>query len=203
MTAPAPSPMAALVSRLTNPQDRETYAALLSYFDSLPPDDEMFRLARLLGLLALLAERIPEAAADVLQDLRALSEVANTHHVVLNERLAGLTSEIADGIDIEAIARAMAESVRQAAGQELQDVKALATETVSELRLLNRTAHGVGAKLADERGRLVQATLGIVDAAAKLEGIAKRQSTWLYGICVGVGFLAGVVAVLAVLAWRG
>lgn len=57
------SPLGGLLARLTDPLDRETYADLVSYFDSLPPDDEMFRFARLLGLLTLIGQRIPEAAA--------------------------------------------------------------------------------------------------------------------------------------------
>ena len=50
MTA-TPDALASLAGRLTEPQDRETYAALVSYFDSL------FRLVQLLGLLSLLGQR--------------------------------------------------------------------------------------------------------------------------------------------------
>ena len=50
---------------------------LVSYFDSLPPDDEMFRLARLLGLLTLVGQRIPEAAATLTSELQAQAQAAS------------------------------------------------------------------------------------------------------------------------------
>ena len=37
--------------RLTDSADRETYAALISYLDSLPPSDELFASWSCLGLL--------------------------------------------------------------------------------------------------------------------------------------------------------
>ena len=35
-----PNPLASLAGRLTDPQDRETYAELISYVGALPPSDE-------------------------------------------------------------------------------------------------------------------------------------------------------------------
>ncbi|HWF48101.1 MAG TPA: hypothetical protein VG168_13920, partial [Bryobacteraceae bacterium] len=68
--AATPGALADLAARLTNPEDRETYAALVSYFDSLPPGDELFRLAQLLGLLSLLGQRVPDAINEFLTELR-------------------------------------------------------------------------------------------------------------------------------------
>jgi hypothetical protein len=56
-----PSALSSLAARLTEPEDRETYAALMSYFNSLPEHDEMFRLVELLGLLTLAGQHIPDA----------------------------------------------------------------------------------------------------------------------------------------------
>jgi hypothetical protein len=52
-----PNGLAALFGRLTDPTDRETYASLISFVDSLPPGDELSRLVELLGLLSLLGQR--------------------------------------------------------------------------------------------------------------------------------------------------
>jgi hypothetical protein len=86
-------PLVSLVSRLTDPQDRETYAALISYFDSLPPGDELFRLVQLLGLLSLLGQRVPEALADFLAELRAQTKVSAEYHAQVDGRLARLPQE--------------------------------------------------------------------------------------------------------------
>jgi hypothetical protein len=51
-----PNGLAALFGRLTDPTDRETYASLISFVDSLPPGDELSRLVELLGLLSLLGQ---------------------------------------------------------------------------------------------------------------------------------------------------
>jgi hypothetical protein len=59
-----------LAAKLTDPQDRETYAALISYFRSLPAHDELFHLAQLLGFLSLLGQRLPEALSEVLTEFR-------------------------------------------------------------------------------------------------------------------------------------
>ena len=66
-----PSALSSFAARLTEPEDRETYAALISYFNSLPEHDEMFRLVELLGLLALVGQHIPDALAEMLVELRA------------------------------------------------------------------------------------------------------------------------------------
>jgi hypothetical protein len=102
-----------LVARLTEPKDRETYAALISYFDSLPAGDELFQLARLLGLLSLLGQRVPDAVAELLIEMRDQTAVAAEYHTHVDARLASLPQEIAEGVDASAIANTMAEAFRQ------------------------------------------------------------------------------------------
>ena len=98
-----------LASRLTDPIDRETYAALMSYLNSLPPGDELVRMAELFGLLSLLAQRVPDALADAMTELRELTDAARDYHAKIDERLANLPKEIAEGVDLAAIG----ESFRQ------------------------------------------------------------------------------------------
>ena len=66
VSTPAES-IASLGSRLTDAADRETYAALISYADSLPPNDEFQKLVQLLGLHTLLTQRIPDAVRELIE----------------------------------------------------------------------------------------------------------------------------------------
>jgi len=76
----ATSDIAGRAGRLTETQDHERYAALISYLNSLPPGDEFRRLAELLGLLSLLGQRIPDALAELLNELRAQATIASKYH---------------------------------------------------------------------------------------------------------------------------
>jgi hypothetical protein len=85
----------------------------MSYFNSLPEHDEMFRLVELLGLLALVGQHIPDAPADMLVELRAQSTAASEYRAKVDGRLASLPDEIAAGVDVEAMTKSMAEGFRQ------------------------------------------------------------------------------------------
>jgi len=132
--------LAGLSAHLTDPGDRETYAALISYFHSLPPRDELFRLAELLGFLSLLGQRLPNALTEFLQALREETRAAEKYHAKLDERLAQLPREISAGVDAGAIAKAMSESFRQ-------QIAAVGIE--ESARTLGTSAAGLK-KLADE-----------------------------------------------------
>jgi hypothetical protein len=86
--------------------------------------------------------RIPEAAATLTSELRAQAKAASAYYELFNDRLSRLAPEIAEGIDASAIARTMAESVRQAAEKELTDVRKLAVEVAGNLH--PAVAHGAG-----------------------------------------------------------
>jgi hypothetical protein len=170
----------------------------VSYFDSLPPDDEMFRLARLLGLLTLVGQRIPEAAATLTSELQAQAQAASACCNIFNGRLDRLAAEITEGVDTSAIARAMAESVRQAAGKELADVRKLAAEVAEDLRLLSRTARAATGETAAERAKLTQLTLELNSAVAAIEKRDRRQEPIIRLLLVLSGFVSGIILVLTV-----
>jgi NTP pyrophosphatase (non-canonical NTP hydrolase) len=196
MTSPVSSHLAGLAGRLTDPQDREAYARLLSYFDSLPPDDEMFRLARLLGLLTLLGQRIPEAAASLTAEMRTQADAASACYKLLDERLDRLVGEITEVIDASTIARAMTESVRQAAGKELLDVGNLAGQVAQDLRLLSRAARVATMETSAECAKLTQLMLDLMvttEATAKRNRQQKNTAHWLVFLS---GFLFGVLALI-------
>jgi hypothetical protein len=70
--------LAGLSAHLTDPGDRETYAALILYFHSLPPGDELLRLAELFGFLSLLGQRLPDALSGLLEALREQTKAAES-----------------------------------------------------------------------------------------------------------------------------
>ena len=192
------SPLGDLVARLTDPHDRETYADLVSYFDSLPPEDEMFRLARLLGLLTLVGQRIPEAAATLISELQAQTQAASAYCNVFNNRLDRLAGEITEGVDVSAIARAMAESVRQAAGKELGDVRKLAGDVTEDLRLLSHTVRAATGETVAERAKLTQVMLELRSAAATIKKRDNRQELIIRLLFALSGFVSGIILVLIV-----
>ena len=89
-SALAEDPLASMAGRLTDLRDREKYAALISYVHALPPSDEFRQLVDMLGLLSLLAQRVPDALAEFLAELRAQTTAAGEYHSKLDERLARL-----------------------------------------------------------------------------------------------------------------
>src|SRR5450631_746276 len=115
-TEPAASAQEALISLaagLTDPGDRERYAAVLSYVQRLPPTDEFRQLVDLMGSLTLLGQHIPDAMAEFLDAFRQETKAAAECNARMDERLASLPREIAAGVNPGEIAKKMSESFRQ------------------------------------------------------------------------------------------
>lgn len=112
-TTVLPTTLTTLAARLTDPRDRETYAGIVSYFNSIPRHDELFHLVELLGLLSLLGQRVPDAIGELLAELRADTRVAADYRAQLDSRLTQLPQEITSGINLDAFGRAMSERLRQ------------------------------------------------------------------------------------------
>jgi hypothetical protein len=194
--SPGSSPLAGVVARLTDPHDRETYADLVRYFDSLPPDDEMFRLARLLGLLTLVGQRIPEAAATLTAELQVQAKSASAFNELFDDRLHRLAVEITEGVDTSTIARAMAESVRQSAGKQLADVRKLTGEVAGDLRLLSRTARVATVETAAEHAKLTELTLDIRTTTEAVVNCNRQQKSTICWLLFLSGFLSGILALI-------
>ena len=202
-TADPRGSLISLAARLTEAQDRETYAALVSYFDSLPPGDELFRLAKLLGLLSLLGQRLPEAAAQLLAELREQTKAAGHYHAQLDGRLARLPQEIAQGVDTGAIAKAMSESFRQQLAvtglQETaailnlaaKEIKPLATNIASALKRVTQEYKGISGIISAELGKLTAASRHVQEHNARLI-LQERSNVWVWqGLLALVLFLVG------------
>jgi hypothetical protein len=158
----------------------------------------MFRLARLLGLLTLVGQRIPEAAATLISELQAQTQAASAYCNVFNNRLDRLAAEITEGVDVSAIARAMAESVRQVAGKELGDVRKLAADVAEDLRLLSRTVRAATGETVAERAKLTQVMLELRSAAATIKKRDNRKEPIIRLLLALSGFVAGIILVLIV-----
>jgi hypothetical protein len=192
-----------MAGRLIDPQDRQAYADLVSYFRALPPGDELFRLAQLLGFLSLVGERLPGAMGEVLQELRTQARVAGEYEARLNERLGSLPKEIADGVDANRIAQAISERFRQqimATG--LQDVTTALHRSVLEMKTLSnqlgtamqpvsREYQAIGNTIAAEIGKLTTASRELERHNAERVVLDRQGGWWWKGMCGLVLFLLG------------
>jgi hypothetical protein len=198
--------LAALFGRLTDPQDRETYAALISFVDSLPKGDEIFKIVELLGLLSLIAQRVPEALGEFLAELRAQTSAAKDYHGQVDARLAALPQEIAAGVDPVAVARAMSENFRQQLSQTgLQDTAQLLKIATEAINRLSADLIATLKPAAAEYSAIV-ATIGA--EVKKLDGAARvvaehnarlvareRSNRWMLTVAaVFIAFLVGGLA---------
>ena len=73
-----PDALASLAGRLPDPQDREWFARLVSYIDSLPANDEFVKVAQLFGFLTLIGRELPEPLAEERKQLREMLSEAYT-----------------------------------------------------------------------------------------------------------------------------
>ena len=197
--------VAGLAARLTDPQDRETYAKVISYVHALPPGDEFKQLVDMLGLLSLLGQRIPEAVTDFLKEFREQTASSAAYHTALEERLARLPEEIASGVDASSIAQAMSESFRQqltAAG--LQDTATLLQNSVTEIKGLSgqiaaalkpvpQQYKGIGATISADLAKLQIASSQLQQHNAGLVIRAQRNSYLWKGLAALVMFLIGAM----------
>jgi hypothetical protein len=120
-------PEADLIDRIANAlpaEVRADYYRELRHCRSLPENDEMLRILRAMQFSVVLMVQTPErmaaererleqifaGAIETLQELRQSSEA---HQAQLDRRLAALPAEIAEGINPEAIAGTINESLRQ------------------------------------------------------------------------------------------
>ncbi len=198
-----------LAARLTDTQDRETYAELMSYLNSLPPGDELSRVAELFGFVTLLGERVPAALADAMTELRELAMTSADYHAQVEERLAKLPAEIIEGVKPDKIAKDMAESLRQQiVGMGLSgtvatleksaaDIRALSDYISSKLAPLAENYTKIGGSIAGELEKLTAASRHIqlhdAQMAREQPGLSWIWQSALLAIMFLLGLLCGVV----------
>jgi hypothetical protein len=198
-----------LAAQLTDPRDRERYAALIAYFRSLPAHDELFHLAELLGFLSLLGQRLPEALGEVLTEFRSQAKTTREYRAFLEERLGRLPQEIISGVDLDRMTQTMGESFRQqltAVGLEntmtllrssTQEVSTLSAEISGALNNVAQEYKGISATISAELGKLAAASCQLRDHNANLM-VQERWNTWLWQVLLAlllflVGGICGIV----------
>ena len=197
--------IAGLAARLTDPADRESYARLISYANDLPPGDEFRQHLEMVGLLALLGQRIPDAIAELVAELRTHAAAAAKQYTQVDLRLAKMPQEIVAGVDPKVIAKEMSESFRQQLmSSGLQDtaallkaatvtIKTLAAEVASGLKPATQEYAGLVSKISTETTQLMQTARQIQEQNTRfLEQQRNRSLRWVWeGIVAMLLFVLG------------
>jgi hypothetical protein len=116
-----------LIDRIAHalPEDvRAEYYRELRHCRSLPENDEMLRLLRAMQFLVLLIEQAPSRVAEereridkllatAIDTISRMSTTSEAYHSALQRKLTALPSEVASGIDPEAVASKINEKLRQ------------------------------------------------------------------------------------------
>lgn len=121
---PAESDFIDDIAALLPAEQRPLWYRDMAHLRRLPADDEMLRIARAMGFLALVTRQTPaqiaterEQLATILGDsikaIQSAGQDAVALHRQLEERLAQLPAEISEGIGPAAIAAKLSESLRQ------------------------------------------------------------------------------------------
>jgi hypothetical protein len=120
--ASAPKDLFEAIAALLEPGQREYFYQRMLYFRHLAPEDELLRLVEAMGLLALLIREAPLAVArereqmaqlleSSLATIQAVGEAGQSYQRQLDGRLTRLPTDLAQGINPAAIARAITESL--------------------------------------------------------------------------------------------
>jgi hypothetical protein len=112
------------IAELLPADQRPLWYRDMAHLRRLPADDEMLRIARAMGFLAIVTRQTPAQIAIERDRLGAILDqsvkaVLSAHrdivalHKRLEDRLAQLPAEVSDGIDPQTIAAKLSESLRQ------------------------------------------------------------------------------------------
>ena len=112
------------IAELLPPEQRALWYRDMAHLRRLPADDELLRIARAMGFLALITRQAPveiaserqklaAAVKEAVSAIEALRHVTATFHQEIENRLAKLPNEIAEGVNPTSIATNLAESLRQ------------------------------------------------------------------------------------------
>jgi len=139
------------IAALLPAEQRSLWYRDMAHLRRLPADDEMLRIARAMGFLALVTRQTPaqiaierEQIATILGDsvkaMQSARQDAVALHQQLDERLAQLPAEISEGISPAAIAAKLSESLRQ------QFVESGIPETAQALAAVSKQTKQVAAE---------------------------------------------------------
>lgn len=193
--------LAVLGDRLAIAEDRAAFARLVSYISRLPAADEFRQLTEMLGLLTLIGERIPEAAAELLTELRLQSNTLAEFHSAIEARLAVLPSTITAGIDLTGIREAFRQQIaftglEEAAGVLNHAANSIKTVTAETLAPTATEYKRISINIAAEAQKLAAAGehLRLENLRLIREERANR-GLWVGMLCIAmlaIGMVAGI-----------
>lgn len=112
------------IAELLPAEQRPLWYRDMAHLRRLPADDELLRIARAMGFLTLITRQAPveiaqqrqkltAALEEAINETSAAREEAIKFHREVENRLAAMPQEIADGVNPAAISAILAESLRQ------------------------------------------------------------------------------------------
>jgi uncharacterized phage infection (PIP) family protein YhgE len=194
--------LSGLAGRLTDSQDRERYTAILLYLQALPPEDEFRHLAEIMGLLTLLGQRVPDALADAMTELRELTTTVSDYHDKVDARLATLPAQITDGVDLAAIGEAFRQQLANTSLENSaallrtssKEITALSDEISKTLKPISREYKTISGTLAGEITKLTTASAELRNQNARLMLEQHSASWWWLVTAALVIFLLGGIS---------
>lgn len=207
---------------------RAAFYRELTYCDSLPENDEILRILRVMQFLTLLMYQVPERVLaererlerlfrSALDRLQQIVETGEALHRLLEQRLAGLPTEVARGLSPPAIAREINESLRQ------QFVKSTIPETATALAVVAGELRRVSGEFGQSaraigdahRGAASEARRAIDDlassvsraaetargAAMELSTAFQREFRWSLYALSGLALVIGIVLGMLLHQW--
>jgi hypothetical protein len=132
------------IAELLPPEQRASWYRDMAHLRRLPADDELLRIARAMGFLALITrqapveiaqerEKLTKALEHAINETNATREDTIRFHREVEKRLASMPQEIAEGVNAAALAAILAESLRQ------QFVASGLPETAHALAIIGNT----------------------------------------------------------------
>jgi type I site-specific restriction endonuclease len=169
---------------------RAAYYREMMYCRSLPQDDEMLRILRILQILTLLMDQIPSRVAvereklerlftEALQVLKEALSTGTRYQKQLDDRLAQLPERIGKGISPETIAASINENLRQQFARstipETAQALALAADKMKHATAeFGATASDLGKSYRGAAAEARQAIDNINTSVSRAAGSAKR-----------------------------
>jgi hypothetical protein len=212
------------IAELLPAEQRPLWYRDMAHLRRLPADDELLRIARAMGFLALITRQAPVAIAQEREKLMAALEhaISSTNaaredtirfHREVENRLATMPQEIAEGVNHAAIASILAESLRQQfvqsglpeTAQALAIIGKATAQTATEFdrssrQLLNdcrNTSKRFSDAFADMREMIGNTTEVAKDAAQALTKTFLREYKWsVLVLCTSalmLGFSLGII----------
>lgn len=169
---PAESDFIDDIAALLPTEQRPLWYRDMAHLRRLPPDDEMLRIARAMGFLALVTRQTPaqiaierEQIASILSDsikaMQSARQDAIALHRQLDERLTQLPATIAEGISPAAIAGKLSESLRQ------QFVASGIPETAKALAVVSKQTKQIAGEFDCSSKQLTDSYRGAADEARR------------------------------------